>query len=122
MSILCPGVERIGCTHLLGQGQLLIIDIGSDNGCTTHHTANDGTHTYHTATNDHHHVDISNLRTTHGMETNTHRLYQGCHLRRERTGRDNLLPGQNDKLLHSTIALNAQRLVVLTGIDALVAT
>ena len=122
MRILRPGVERIGGTHLLGQGQLLIIDIGSDNGCTTHHTANDGTHTYHTTANHHHHVDISNLRTTHGMEANTHRLYQGCHLRRERTGRANLLPGQDDIFLQGTITLNAQRLVVLTCVDALVAT
>ena len=52
------------------------------------------------------------------MEAHRHRLYQSTGLGRKPVGRDYLLPRKNDKLTHSTVALDTQRLVVLTGIHS----
>ena len=120
MHILSHGVDGICGTHLTGQGQFLVVDIGSDDGGTTQGRANDGTHTHHTTADDDHSVDICHLGTVHGVEAYTHRLYQCTGTRRELSGGNHLLPRQCDQFAHGTIALHTESLVMFAGIHTVV--
>ena len=77
MHIVGLRVDGVAGAHLTGQGQFLVVDVGSHNGGTALGTAHDGSHTYHTTADDQYHVDIRHLSTTHCMESHAHRLYQG---------------------------------------------
>ena len=55
------------------------------------------------------------------MEAHAHRLYECTYLRREAGSRDHLFPRQRDIFHHSTVALYAQCLVMLTSVHTLVA-
>ena len=55
------------------------------------------------------------------MEAYTHRFNQGTGTRCEQSGRNHFLPRQHDILAHGTIALHAQCLVMLAGIDTSIA-
>ena len=121
MHVVSAGVHRVAGTHLSGQGQFLVVNVGSNDGgtalCCTHH----GSHAHHATANDQHHVDVGDLGTAHGVEAHTHRLDEGTGAGREQPCGNDLLPGQDNKLAHGTITLHAQRLVVLARIDARVA-
>ena len=54
------------------------------------------------------------------MEAHTHGFYQGTGAWVEFSGRDDLFPGQGDKLPHGTVALYAECLVVLAGVHTVV--
>ena len=116
MHILLKRVHGIGGSHLLGQRQFLVVDVGSDDGSTTQGGTHHGAHAHHTTANHHHHVDIRHLGTVHGMETDTHRLYQCTGAGIESLGGNHLLPGQDEQFAHGTPALHAERLVVLAGV------
>ena len=77
MHIFCLGINGISGTHLLGEFEFLIVDIGSDNRCTTQGRTDDGTHAYHSATYYHNCVSISHSATVDSVKTNAHRLNQG---------------------------------------------
>ena len=116
MGIFGLGIHGISRTHLLGQGQFLIVDVGSDDSGTTQGRTHHGTHSHHTATNDHHYINIGHLSTVYSMETHAHRLYQRTSTGIKPFGRNHLLPGQHEQFAHGTPALHAERFIMLTGI------
>ena len=121
MNVLGLGVHRVGCSHLAGQQQFLVVNVGGHHRGPSQGGAHNGTHAHHAAAYDQHHVDVGHLGTAHGVEAYAHRLHQGANLGREQSGGNDFLPGQDDEFAHGAIALNAQRLIMLAGVHALVA-
>ena len=78
MDIFRKGVDGIGGTHLMGQRQLFVVNVGSNDGSATLGGTYDGSHAHHAAADDHHHVDVGHLGAAHGVEAHAHRLYQGA--------------------------------------------
>ena len=120
MYILGHGVDGIGGTHLTGQSQFLVVDIGSDYSGTTQGRAYDGTHTYHATADNHYSVDIRYLGTVHGVEAHTHGFYQCTSTGRKLSSGDHLFPRKGDQFAHGTIALYAECLVMFAGIHTVV--
>ena len=116
MYVLGLRVDGIRSTHLTGQCQLRVINIGGHHSSSTQCRTYYCSHAHHTASNDYYHIDVSDLRTTDSMESYGHRFYQRTNLRRKQTGGNNFLPRQCNHLAHCSIALYAQCLVVLTCI------
>ena len=118
--ILLGAVDGVFSAQPTDDGQFLVVHIAGNDLGTTHDGAHHGTYTHHATANDHDGVGVNHLRTTHGMETDGHRLNQGSVLDGNRTDGDDFLPGNGDVFAHGTVALHAQRLVVLAGVVAAV--
>ena len=116
MNILAAGVDDMRCAEPSGKGQFLIVDVGSDDGGATQRGTHNGPHAHHAAADDHHHIGVRDRCAADGVEAHAHRLHEGTRAGIKPLGDDNLLPGQRDVGTHGTVALHAQRLVVLAGI------
>ena len=119
--ILLKRVHGVGGSHLLGQRQFLVVDICRNDGGPTQSCTHHGAHAHHATANHHHHVDIRHLGAVHGVETDTHRLYQRTGAGVESLGGNHLLPRQHEQFAHGAPALHAERLVVLAGVHAAIA-
>ena len=122
MYVFCLGVDGVGGSHLTCEGKFLVVDVGCYDCCSTHGCTYYYSHTYHSATDDEDYVDVGDLGTTDGMETDTHGFDECTDTWGEQSGWNDFLPRQGDIFLHGSVALNAECLVMLAGIDALVAT
>ena len=121
VSILGLGVNGVCSTKLLGQCQLLVVDVGSYYCCTAQSRAHNCAEAHHSATDYNNGVDISNLSAIHCVETYTHGLDECTGAWVESLGWDYFLPRQSYELAHSAVTLHAQSLVVLAGVYTLVA-
>ena len=116
MDVFLCAVNRVFCAETTNDFQFLVVHVAGDDLGATHDGTNDSTNAHHTATDNHDGVGIDDLCAANGVETNAHRLDKCGVLDGNRANRDDLLPGYSDVLTHGTIALNAERLIVLAGI------
>ena len=117
MYILCAAVDGSSSAKLTRQRQLLVVEVHGDDRSAAKAGTHDGTHANHAAADDQHRVGIRHLTAIDSVEAHTHRLDQRDVLRRQALGWNHLLPRYSDVFTHGTMALNAQRLIVLAGVE-----
>ena len=115
--ILRFGINDIRRSYLLCQFQFFIVQIDCDNFCPSQCCADNCTDANHAAADDHDIFIVADLSPGHGVEAYAHRFYQSAVTGRDVTCRNNLAPRQHGIFTHDPVALYAQSLVMLTGVD-----